>query len=177
MSIDFTILGILSYKPLTGYDLKKIIQDTSFMPWSGNNNQIYKALLELSKKGYVTSQVMHQEQSPSKKIYTVTGAGLSALGEWSKATPEVFESKKPFLLQLAWSDLLNRDELAKLFNSYEEEITGQLLMEKAKQKEGFFSKGRTKRETKIWSLINTNIISTYEHELDWIKQAGKELLS
>ena len=57
VSIKHAILGILSFKPLTGYDIKKIIQESSFMYWSGNNNQVYKALLELHDKGFVTNEV------------------------------------------------------------------------------------------------------------------------
>ncbi|MCG1013246.1 PadR family transcriptional regulator [Tepidanaerobacter sp. GT38] len=73
MSISLAILGLLSYKPMSGYDLKKIIQDSSFMYWSGNNNQIYKALSELRDKGFVTNEVIHQDGAPTKKIYKITG--------------------------------------------------------------------------------------------------------
>ena len=44
MIIDYAILGLLSWKPLTGYDVKRVMQDSPFLYWSGNNNQIYKAL-------------------------------------------------------------------------------------------------------------------------------------
>lgn len=67
MSINFAILGILSSKSLTGYELKKIIQESPFMYWSGNNNQIYKALAEMLATGLVTNEVQQQEGSPSKK--------------------------------------------------------------------------------------------------------------
>ena len=70
MSINFAILGILSYKPMTGYDLKKIIQDSTFMPWSGNNNQIYRSLTKLLDEGLVTNEVLHQESSPTKRFIT-----------------------------------------------------------------------------------------------------------
>ncbi len=50
MTINFAVLGILSYQPMSGYDLKKIMQDSVYMHWSGNNNQIYKALLELLER-------------------------------------------------------------------------------------------------------------------------------
>jgi DNA-binding PadR family transcriptional regulator len=55
MLINNAILGLLSYRPMTGYEIKKIIQDSSYMHWSGNNNQIYKALLELAEDGFVTA--------------------------------------------------------------------------------------------------------------------------
>lgn len=30
MTIDYAILGMLSWQPLTGYDIKKIIQESPF---------------------------------------------------------------------------------------------------------------------------------------------------
>ncbi len=50
MQIDYAILGLLSWKPLTGYDVKRVMQDSPFLYWSGNNNQIYKALTKLRTK-------------------------------------------------------------------------------------------------------------------------------
>jgi len=112
MSIDYAILGILSSKSLTGYDLKKIIQESPFMYWSGNNNQIYRSLVKLHDKGFVTNEVEYQESSPSKKVYTITKEGISELKDWVLSSPEPPEFKKMFLIQLAWSDQLNSEELS-----------------------------------------------------------------
>lgn len=67
MSIQYAILGLLSWKPASGYELKKVIEQSPTMHWSGNNNQIYRSLVQLLDKGYVTNEVQHQESSPSKK--------------------------------------------------------------------------------------------------------------
>jgi|SRR5690554_965569 len=175
MSIKYAILGILSCQSLTGYDLKKIIQESPFMPWSGNNNQIYKALVELLHEGFVTNEVHYQVSSPSKKIYTITKEGLKKLREWVLASPEPPEIKKSFLLQLAWADLLNADELKTLLTKYEDEIKMEVLLQKGKKRRGVFSPNRTPREKLIWELIYQNIISSYENELEWIKKVRSEL--
>jgi len=44
MSLKHTILGFLSWKPLTRYELKKHFTKTDFIPWLGNNNQIFESL-------------------------------------------------------------------------------------------------------------------------------------
>lgn len=177
MSIKYAILGMLSYKPLTGYDLKKIMQDSSFMPWSGNNNQIYKALLELDDNDFVTSEVRHQENSPSKKIYTITEAGLAELKKWLQSVPETFEIKKPFLIQLAWIAILSDEELEKLLNQYEQEIRGQIFIEQTKSANSFFKQGRTPRETAIWNLIKENTLLSFQSELEWIRKVKTVLLT
>ncbi len=89
MSIKYAILGVLSWKPSTGYDLKKIFEESSIMYWSGNNNQIYKTLVQLLVEDLVTNEVLHQESTPSKNIYTITDRGAAALKEWVLSTPEL----------------------------------------------------------------------------------------
>jgi DNA-binding PadR family transcriptional regulator len=177
MSINYAILGILSYKSLTGYDLKKIIQNSPFMYWSGNNNQIYKSLLELLDEGFVTSEVHHQESSPSKKIYTITNEGLAELKEWVISTPEPTEFKKTFLIQLAWADLLSTDELETILSGYENQVKMQLLLQRENMRRGKFSPNRTAREMNLWNLIHDNLISSYENELNWIQKVRRELCS
>lgn len=169
MSINYAILGILSYKSMTGYDLKKIIQDSAFMPWSGNNNQIYKALTELLDKGLVTNVVKHQESSPTKKIYTITSEGLAALKEWVLSPSEPSEIKKPFLIQLACSKQLNTNELNELIDGYEKRVKIELLMLQTNIQDLNFMSDRTVMETTIWSFINDNIRRTHENELGWIQ--------
>ena len=175
MSIDYAILGILSYKSLTGYDIKKIIQDSPFMYWSANNNQIYKSLVGLHEEGYVTSEVHYQEGSPSKKIYSITKDGLDELKKWVLSSPEPPEIKKTFLIQLAWADQLNAKELYDLLSNYENEIRMQLLMQQEKKLRGVFSPGRTPREIFLWDMIYDNIISSYKNELDWIQRLRREM--
>lgn len=169
MSINYAILGILSYKPMTGYDLKKVIQDSAFMHWSGNNNQIYKSLTELHDKGLVTNVVKHQESSPTKKIYEITSEGLAALKEWVLSPAEPSEIKKPFLVQLAWSKQLNTSELNTIIDEYENQVKMQLLMEQRNKQDTNFLPDRTALETTILGFINDNIRRTYENELTWIQ--------
>lgn len=176
MSITHAILGILSWKSVTGYDLKKIIQDSPFMYWSANNNQIYKSLVQLLDEGFVTCEVQHQESSPSKKIYTITEEGLAELKDWVVSTPEPPDLKKSFLIQLAWADQLNTDELNALLTKYEEEVRTQVLLQKEKKLRGPFSPGRTAREIYLWDMIYDNVIDFYKREWEWIQKLRNELL-
>ncbi|MFC4597871.1 PadR family transcriptional regulator [Cohnella hongkongensis] len=175
MSIKYAILGILSWKSATGYELKKMFEDSSFLYWSGNNNQIYKALIELQQEGLVVSEVIHQTSSPSKKVYTATGHGVTALKEWVMSQPEAPELKKPFLVQLAWSDLLSGQELQELLAKYESEVEAQLAMHREKRKRALHSPNRSARESWIWEMISENVLSTCRNELNWIRETRRKL--
>lgn len=175
MSIKSAILGILSWKPSTGYELKKIFEDSSFMYWSGNNNQIYKALISMEEEELVTSKVIHQDNSPSKKIYTITEEGLKELKEWIISSPEAPEIRKTFLVQLAWSAMLSNQELSELLTKYENEIKAHFVMQQEKYRRSIHSPKRSPRESLIWEMISENILSTYNNELNWIRETRRKL--
>ncbi|WP_054940958.1 DUF4180 domain-containing protein [Paenibacillus ihuae] len=176
MSINNAILGLLSSRPLSGYDLKKLIQESTFMYWSGNNNQIYKALVELLNEGYVTNEVQHQESSPSKKIYTITAAGQQELRRWVLSSPEQPEVRKTFLIQLAWCNGLETDEVLRMLAGYEQEIRSLIHLEQGKAAKGVFAPDRSPREALIWRMIDANILSTYTSELQWIGEIREAII-
>jgi DNA-binding PadR family transcriptional regulator len=176
MSIKFAILGLLSWKPSTGYDLKKVFEESPTLYWSGNNNQIYKTLVQLLEEKLVTNEVRHQESSPSKKIYSITDLGLSELRKWVMSSPEGPEFRKVFLIQLAWADQLSDEELDGLLLQYENEVNMQLLIQKENKRRSLNTPNRTAREAYIWDMLSENMLASYQYELDWIFKVRKGLL-
>ena len=139
MSINYAILGFLSWQPMTGYNLKKMFSEAAAMHWSGNNNQIYKALVQLHQDGLVTQKIEDQESGPSRKVYTITSKGLTALKLWTMSEPELPQVKNTFLVQLLWADQLNESELDEVVGRYEEEVRVRLLMvQEQKQRQAVF---------------------------------------
>lgn len=176
MTIQYAILGLLSWKPSSGYELKKVFEDSPYLYWSGNNNQIYKTLLQLQKGGMITYETIHQDGSPSKKIYSVTKKGMEELKEWIMSSSAIPEFKKPFLIQLAWSDMLNKEELSKLLTKYEKEIEAQLTLQKEKYDCQKDWPNRSPRETFLWNMISVNLMSTFQSELTWVRKVRQQLL-
>ncbi|OGO67666.1 MAG: hypothetical protein A2Z49_01800 [Chloroflexi bacterium RBG_19FT_COMBO_56_12] len=188
MLIEYAILGLLSWRPLTGYDIKKMFTGSGALYWSGNNNQIYTTLVKLHEKELVTREVELQEDSPPRKTYSITAQGREELHKWLFAEPEPPLLKNSFLIQLAWADQLNPDELDALCGKYEAEMQIQLSMLQIQQKQGNISPSgalrdayinpslaRTPREAVLWSMIHGNWISFYENELNWIRELRNQL--
>src|SRR5689334_7543134 len=146
MSIKFAILGFLSWTPLSGYDLKRLFEESAAFHWSGNNNQIYKALVELHNEAWVTLEIQQLADYPPRKIYTITEKGRSALREWVLSEPELPQLKNTFLAQLAWADQLNAAELDGLLHQYEDEIQIQMLMSQERRQRHQGTPERTPRE-------------------------------
>lgn len=176
MIIRYAILGLLSWQPLTGYDLKQIFRDSTTMYWSGSNNQIYRTLVQLHEEGLVTREIEDQDTGPSRKVYTITDAGLAALRSWLLSPPELPEIKHPFLIQLSWADPLMADELDSVLAQYENELDVKLRMLRAQlQREEATRPNRTPREARLWEHIGTNWIMFYEREIAWVQALRTDL--
>lgn len=166
---------ILSWQAFTGYELKQLFAKSATLSWSGNSNQIYTPLVELHKGGLVSLEIQHQETRPSRKVYTITEKGLAELKSWLLSTPEPPRQQNTFLLQLAWADLLEADEMDALLDTYEEQLQFQLLMFQAREQRKD-SPQRTPRETYFWNMISENWMSFYEKELHWTRKLREELM-
>lgn len=175
MSIQYAILGLLSWHPFSGYDLKKMFSESSTFYWSGNNNQIYKTLLQLLNDGLATHEVLHQEDAPTKKIYSITQKGREVLKDWVLSRPDVPEMKNTFLIQLAWADQLTSGELEQLLMSYQEELASRLLIQKEILKRDLNNPKRTPREAYLWQMIGANVISNLQNELNWVNKVRNGL--
>lgn len=100
MSIKYAILGLLQYKDLHGYRIKKLIErDFGFM-WTVNYGQIYPALKGMLDEGLVTMKVVEKSDSPNRKLYSITERGRRDFLSWLEAEPErrLF-IRDPFLLR------------------------------------------------------------------------------
>ncbi len=175
MDLRATLLGLLSWKPASGYDLKRIISDSEIFYWSGNNNQIYKSLLELQQEGLVSYQVQAQEALPAKKIYSITPQGLEALRASLGQAPQPPELHKDFLIQLAWAELLPEAELLALLAQYAEEIDNRLRMLQEQAVRPKRGPARSPREAYLWRRIQENLVAAYQTELAWVRQTQAEL--
>jgi len=182
MSIEYAILGILSWRPLSGYDLKKMIEGSTALYWSGNNNEIYRTLVSLHDQGLVSRQILPQENYPARKVYTITAKGQEELKHWVLSKPTLPQRRHSLLVQLAWADQAGPDELDALLQEYEDEIYMETLLTAARRQPasgrlGYLdiSQARTKREAYLWSMILENGSTYYKNELNWVRKLRQGL--
>lgn len=175
MSIKHIILGYISWQPMTGYDVKKIIADSETLHWSANNNQIYRALVQLHQDGWVTKTIEQQDGLPNRHIYTITEKGTAALREWILQTPESPQTHNAFLTQLMWADILSAVEIDNLLDSYINTVGEKLFFLRVQADQKPNMPERTPRESYLWQMISKNLIAHHELELKWARQMRHEL--
>ena len=170
MSLELTILGFLSWNPQSGYDLKKCFTGVDFIPWSGNNNQIYRTLIRLNSEGLVTSTLEQPKSGPAKKIYSLTDKGYTALKTELLAMPELEQIKSTFLVQLAFTEILETRLILQLLQDYGNLVSERevILTEEFRRKTGFPE--RSERERLIWKSITTRRLKALEEEKLWASE-------
>jgi DNA-binding PadR family transcriptional regulator len=114
MSLENGILGYLSMKSLSGYDLKKLFNYSAAYFWPADQAQIYRALKKLVEDGSVELPTQEQGKTVDRKVYSITEKGRQVLHDWIvNPMPSDFISRLPFIMHLFFSGSLSQgDQLA-----------------------------------------------------------------
>jgi DNA-binding PadR family transcriptional regulator len=106
MSLPHIILGMLRKGPKSGYDLKKELDAVINYFWEADISRIYRSLNNMKKKNWVDFETIIQEDSPNKKMYSLTEPGRQELQRWLLDPDHSTGSHNPFLAQLHFSDAI-----------------------------------------------------------------------
>ena len=103
------ILGMLSFRPRSGYDIKTVVDRSTRFFWAASYGQIYPELRRLEDEGLIQG-----EDAPSggrsRRVYELTEAGREALREWLFGSTVTIELRDESLLRLFFADALPREE-------------------------------------------------------------------
>lgn len=114
MALHHTLLGLLSYKPMTGYKIKQIFESSIIHFWNAHMSQIYRELSHMEEKGWVTYQIEPQEGKPDKKIYSITQEGTEVFIQWLREFPDNPEEnvRSEFLARIFFASHINLSDIA-----------------------------------------------------------------
>lgn len=75
-TIDLIVLGILKKESLSAYDIQKLVEYRNISKWVKiSTPSIYKKVIQLEEKGYITSNVVKEGKMAEKAVYSLTEAG------------------------------------------------------------------------------------------------------
>lgn len=118
MSLSHAILGFLRQRAQTGYTLKNEHFDKSVAYfWPADQTQIYKTLDKLVEQGFATSEIEFQSDRPNRKVYTITKQGKAELERWLSEAIEPPMYRDPLLVQLFFSDFIDRETMIAVLKS------------------------------------------------------------
>jgi len=132
----FAMLGLLSIGPMTGYELRKLSEESIQHFWRESFGQIYPSLRALEAQGMVTrtEEMGAVRGRPARQVYALTDEGREALRTWvaAPARPEV--PRNELLLKLFFGRQVaaevNLRQIAERRRIYVDELEGYKALEK-----------------------------------------------
>jgi DNA-binding PadR family transcriptional regulator len=95
----YVILGMLGWRPMTGYEIKSIVDKSTRFFWAASYGQIYPELRSLSHAGLIEGKASPQG-GRKRNVYRLTPGGRRELRAWLETEPEVYEVRDEGLLKL-----------------------------------------------------------------------------
>jgi PadR family transcriptional regulator, regulatory protein AphA len=100
----YAVLGMLSIEPMSGYDIKKLIEESISNFWTESYGQIYPVLKSLVAEKLVTKTVQKGVGKPDRHVYGLTAAGRKELRAWLAEGAAPKAERNEFLLKLFFGE-------------------------------------------------------------------------
>lgn len=82
MSLNHAVLGLLSEKPMSGFDLIREFDVGRSVVWPAPQNEIYRVLARLKGEGLIAEK---ETGARGRRTYAITKAGRATMSDWIAA--------------------------------------------------------------------------------------------
>jgi PadR family transcriptional regulator AphA len=126
MDVRTLSLGMLTHGPMTGYEIKKCLEENFRHIVSAGYGSIYPALAELAAEDLVTVTSVEQERRPDKKVYELTPRGRERLVADLILTESRHRVRSEFLVLMYFAHLLPREKVEEAIDAIVQQWEGWL---------------------------------------------------
>lgn len=176
MSLQYAILGFLSHKALTGYELRKAFEQSVQHFWPADQAQIYRTLNKMVAQNLTEFERQIQEGKPNKKIYQITETGRTVLLTWLKMPQLAPTHRNPFLVQLYFAGHLDQVEAMDLLERAIQEAQSTLLTYKAVWQ--YWSTDTPLLREQFFAFLTLEqAVRLQQTNLAWLKQTKQRLVN
>ena len=179
MSLKYAILGLLSFKPQTGYEIKANFNQTIRYLWNSDQAQIYRVLSEMTKEGLAIPKIFQQDGRPNKKVYEITKAGIDELQKWLSIPLPPKSQRNPELLQIFFSGQISNEDILINLNRERNNLLSMMhvLVSVGTSSELFDSKNTTSKVNLFFKSTLELGIRTAKLNIEWIDELIKKVES
>jgi DNA-binding PadR family transcriptional regulator len=114
------ILGFLTWRPMSGYDVKKSVDSSIRNFWNESYGQIYPMLRRLSDEGLATPRGAAGAGGRRRRAYAITAAGREALVRWLREPDPPSNVRIEVLLKLFFGRQVDPDCNLRRVETYRE---------------------------------------------------------
>jgi DNA-binding PadR family transcriptional regulator len=101
----FAILGLLSIEPMSGYDIRRNLEESLSHFWSESYGQIYPSLRRLEASGLIAPVKQPPAGSRRKRSFTLTRQGRARLRNWLAEAPKPQPPRNELMLKIFFGRL------------------------------------------------------------------------
>ena len=118
----YTVLGVLTLGPKSGYDIKKFIERSVGNFWRESYGQIYPTLKQLDADGLVSHNIEDRQGRPDRIVYRITDKGRQELRDWLVQPIEIEIPRHELLLKLFFGTQVPVEANLKQVAQYRREV-------------------------------------------------------
>ena len=124
---DKIILGILQYRDMTSYDVKKAIEKSTAFFYNASMGSIHPALKKLEAAASVTATSVI-ENGRAKKIYSITDQGRTVFADWLSEGLPLEKFKDETLVRLFFFGNMQPEEQVRHITAHTATLDEQIAM-------------------------------------------------
>jgi DNA-binding PadR family transcriptional regulator len=102
---------MLTIAPMSGYDMKQVIEQSIAHFWNESYGQIYPTLKRMTAAGLVTRKVEKKSGKPDRQVYSLTAKGRDTLAAWLATPAQTEPVRNEFLLKLFFAAQVGTPEV------------------------------------------------------------------
>lgn len=110
---EFAILGMLTIEPMSGYDMKKLSEQSLAHFWHESYGNLYPRLKRLEKRGFIVGRTERRGKGPAATVYTLTERGRERFLEWMEEPPVPERLRSEILLKVFFGGQIGRRQIAR----------------------------------------------------------------
>ncbi|HEY5540580.1 MAG TPA: PadR family transcriptional regulator [Coriobacteriia bacterium] len=176
MSLDAAILGFLSERPRSGYDLKtRCFDDAAKDFWTADQAQIYRTLERLQTAKLVSAARKRQTGRPDRRVYSITESGRRALSAWLASSLPLPAPRDAFLLQVYFGAELSDTQLTERLSERRRLHQERLDNLRKRALEAAQTSGASLRDSALRDAAFSGAIAVERAAIDWLDDSLEAL--
>lgn len=167
---QYPILGFLSGRNMSGYDLQQLSKKISRYYWSDCNAQVYNTLKNLELKKLVSSNIDETSGARNRRVYSITPKGLEFYKNWLETPIKCQVYRDELLLKLANAQHLPKEILQQHLKN--EHLQIEIQLNELKDVQEHIATDHKNQGDQVYLLaVYDYVKSNLETKLVWIKKS------
>lgn len=111
MNIQDVILGFIYEEPMSGYDIKQMMENSVSYFFDASYGAIYPALRKMEKEGLVEKQVIQQEGKPNKNLFAITESGKEQFQQYLSSPINPTITRSDVLIRIFFGRFTTKEKI------------------------------------------------------------------